>query len=250
MKRLVVMMAAATLLICSAPYGRTESVPNKSKKDKMEAAKTAEIKGDVARIRDDYALAAAYYQTAIRVKRQDAELYNKLGIAELKLNQRGAARKYFGLAVKYDPRLVPALNNLGAVALLEKKYKAAANYFKQALAMDESNAHIHINLAEAWLGLGEVDHAMTEYARALELDADVLSANQDGVQAQVNTPGQSARISYMIAKAYMKRGNIEGALDYLRRAKDLHYTELASVYADQDFSPLWQDPRLAKIVKR
>jgi tetratricopeptide (TPR) repeat protein len=133
---------------------------------------------------------------------------------------------------------------------LEKKNKAAVNYFKQALAMDESNAHIHVNLAEAWLGLGEVDHAMTEYARALELDADVLSSSQDGVQAQVNTPGQSARVSYMIAKAYMKRGNVEGALDYLRRAKDLHYTELANVYADQDFSALWQDPRLAKIVKR
>jgi hypothetical protein len=47
----------------------------------------------------------------------------------------------------------------------------------------------------------------------------------------------------------MKRGNIDGALDYLNRAKELHYPDLVKVYTDQDFAPLWQDPRLAKIVK-
>jgi hypothetical protein len=48
----------------------------------------------------------------------------------------------------------------------------------------------------------------------------------------------------------MKRGNIEGALDYLGRARDLHYPDLAKVYDDPDFLALLSDPRLAKIVKR
>ncbi len=46
------------------------------------------------------------------------------------------------------------------------------------------------------------------------------------------------------------RGTCEGALDYLRRAKDGHYPQLADVYVDKEFSALWQDPRLEKIVKR
>jgi len=50
-----------------------------------------------------------------------------------------------------------------------KKYKSAIEFFKQALAMDESLAATHVNLAEAWIGLGRWIAAMTEYARALNL---------------------------------------------------------------------------------
>jgi tetratricopeptide (TPR) repeat protein len=151
--------------------------------------------------------------------------------------------------VKIDPRHISAINNLGVIALLEKKYKPAIVYFKQALALDESIASTHLNLAEAWLGLGQNDRAMTEYSRALELDADLLSTNQDGVIAQVSSPEQRARIYFMIAKSYMKRGNPDGALDYLDRAKELHYPDLHKVYTDPDFAALLTDPRLAKIVK-
>ena len=115
--------------------------------------------------------------------------------------------------------------------------------------MDESVASTHLNLAEAWVGLGEIDRAMTEYARALELDADVLSNLDEGGSRPGDYPAQRARINFLIAKSYMKRGNIDGALDYLNRAKELHYPDLVKVYTDQDFAPLWQDPRLAKIVK-
>ena len=100
------------------------------------------------------------------------------------------------------------------------------------------------------MGLGNVDYAMTEYARALELDADVLSTSSEGVVAQVSTPEQRARISFLIAKSYMKRGNLDGALEYLRRAKEEHYPEMGNVYKDPAFTALWTDPRLAKIVKR
>jgi pentatricopeptide repeat protein len=91
---------------------------------------------------------------------------------------------------------------------------------------------------------------MTEYARALELNADILSGNPQGVMVHVNTPEQRARVDFLLAKAYAKRGNMEGALEYLERAKENHYTELAKVYEDQVFSVLWTDPRLQKIVKR
>jgi Flp pilus assembly protein TadD len=250
MKRLVMMLAAASLLIGAAPYARTDPAADAAKKDKVEAARIAEEKGDLARLNKDYGSAVSHYVVALRVNRQNAELYNKLGIAELKLGDRGPARKDFGRALKYNPQLFAPMNNMGVLDLLDKRYKSAVNYFKQALALDESNAHTHLNLAEAWMGLNEIDHAMTEYGRALELDADVLSTSQDGIQAQVVTEGQRARVSFMIAKSYMKRGNIEGALEYLRRAKELHYPDLARVYKDPDFTALWQDPRLAKIVKR
>ncbi len=249
-KKLMTMLAATSMLVCAAQHGWTAPAPDKTQTDPSDKVKMLEEQGDLACLHNDYLRAAAYYQTALRISRQNAVLYNKLGIAELKLGNRGDAHKEFGRALRLDPQLTSALNNLGAVALLDKKYKQAMGYFRKALAMDESLAATHVNLAEAWIGLGQMDRAMTEYARALELDADILSDNDNGALAQISTPEQRARISFLIAKAYVKRGNLDGALEYLRRARDAHYPYMSKVYSDKDFAPLWTDPRLAKIVKR
>jgi tetratricopeptide (TPR) repeat protein len=250
MKRLMTILAAAGLLVCAATYGGADPVASPTASDKLDRAKAAELKGDLARAHTNYESAVSDYLEALHTDRQNTLLYNKLGIVELQLQDRSSARKYFKLALKYDPRNFSALNNLGAVAFLDKKYKSSVGYLKQALALNESSASAHLNLAEAWMGLGAVDRAMTEYSRALELDADVLSTEHAGYQAQVSTPEQRARVSYLIAKAYAKRGNLEGALEYLRRAKDGRYADLARVYTDQEFAALWPDPRLAKIIKR
>jgi tetratricopeptide (TPR) repeat protein len=250
MRTLLTLLAATSLAFCAAPISRAESSLDLPKPDVVQAAKTAELKGDLERIHNNYFLAISYYKQALRTDKRNPALYNKLGIAELKVNDRGAARKHFSQAVKYDPRNVSALNNLGAVSYLDKKYKNAVKYLKQALELDESSAPAHLNLAEAWMGMGQVDRAMTEYARALELDADILSESATGVSARVSTPAQRARVNFLIAKAYAKRGNIDGALEYLKRARDGRFPEMNRVYKDQEFAVLWTDPRLEKIVKR
>jgi len=250
MKKLVMMLAVMSLLFGVAAYAKTNPASSAAKKDKMEAARLAEEKGDLDRLHKDYESAISHYESAARVNTKSPDLYNKMGIAELQLKERGQARKDFARAIKLNPQFFAPLNNLGVLELLDKRYKSSINYFKQALALDETNAHAHVNLAEAWMGLGNVDYAMTEYARALELDADVLSSTPEGVTAQYTTPEQRARVSFLIAKSYMKRGNLDGALEYLRRAKEGHYPDMASVYKDPVFTALWDDPRLAKIVKR
>ncbi|MGA3011156.1 MAG: tetratricopeptide repeat protein [Terracidiphilus sp.] len=249
MKRLMMLLAAVSVLICAAPKGWAAPASDDAQTD-QEKVRMLEERGDLAGVHNDYQRAAAYYLTALHISRENATLYNKLGVAELKMGSRGQAHKDFGRALKFDPQLVSAENNLGAVALLDKKYKSAIDYFKKALALDESVAATHVNLAEAWVGLGNMDRAMTEYARALELDADILSDSDNGAFAQISTPEQRARISFLIAKAYIKRGNVDGALEYLRRAKAGNYPKMGDVYSDQAFAPLWTDPRLQKIIKR
>jgi tetratricopeptide (TPR) repeat protein len=212
-------------------------------------ARAAEHQGDLARGRNNYATASFYYLKALRNDPENSQLLNKLAVSEFKEGNKGAARKHLGQAIKYDPRNVVAFNNLGALDLVDRKYKSALHNLKQALALDETNATAHLNIAEAWVGLAEIDRAMTEYTRALELDSDILTSS-NGVVAQVSTPEQRARVSYLIAKSYAKRGNLDGALEYLQRAKDGHYAEMARVYMDQEFAPLWNDVRLQKIVKR
>lgn len=253
MKNLVKMIiVGAGIAVCPALFASSDpiAVPDPVATTRIDAAKTFEQKGDAARKQKNYNGALSYYLDAVKNSPQDAMLYNKLGITQIQLGNRGPARKYFNLALKTDSHNVVAMNNLGAVAVTDGKFKVAIKYLKQALALDETDATAHLNIAEAWAGMGEMDRAMTEYSRALELDADILSNSLDGVVAQVHSPEQRARISFLIAKAYAKRGNIEGALEYLRRAKDDHYNGLSRVYEEPEFAGLVQDPRLAKIVKR
>ena len=82
------------------------------------------------------------------------------------------------------------------------------------------------------------------------MDADILTSAHNGVAAQVSAPELRARVSYLIAKTYAKRGNLDGALEYLRRAKEGRYPDLAKVYSDEEFAALWQDPRLSAIIRR
>jgi len=250
MRRLMTLLAATSLAICAVPMSGAESAMDLPKPDALQVAKTAEMKGDLERLHNNYILAISYYQQALRANPKNPNLLNKLGLSELKVSERGQAKKYFKQAVKHDPRNVSALNNLGAVACLDKKYKEAVKYLKQALELDESSAPAHLNLAEAWMGLEQVDRAMTEYARALELDADIMNESASGISARVSTPEQRARVDFLIAKAYAKRGNVDGALEYLKRAKDGRFPDMAQVYKDQEFASLWTDPRLEKIVKR
>ena len=248
---LITILMATGLFASPAMSVRADASADTLKIDARQAVANDELRGDVARAREDYMAAANWYFAALHLDKRNPVLYNKLGIAELKLGDMSMARRQFAEAVKRNPDYVDALNNLGAVYCLQRKYKSAVHYLKEALALDETKAATHLNLAEAWMGQGQGERAMTEYARALELDADILkSSSSEGVFAQIATPEQRARVSYLIAKAYMKRGNVEGALDYLRRAKEEHYRDLASVYKDAEFAPLWQDPRLATIIRR
>ena len=250
MRTLLTVLAATSLTIGTASLVRADSSIDLPRNDALSVARSAELKGDLERTHNNFLMAVTYYRQALRVDPKNATVLNKIGIAELKLGERGSARKYFSQAAKADPRNISAINNLGAVAFLDKKYKNAVKYLKQALELDESSAPAHLNLAEAWMGMGDVDRAMIEYARAIELDADILTESQSGVSARVSTPEQRARVNFLIAKAYAKRGNIDGALEYLRRARDGRFNEMGRVYKDQEFAAIWSDPRLEKIVKR
>jgi tetratricopeptide (TPR) repeat protein len=247
MERTMILFAAILFGVFAGAASWGADVPAT---DKVTLSKTQEMKGDSARVRNNNNEAIYYYRSALHINSQNPVLLNKLGVAELQTGDRGSARKHLKQAVKYDAHNVPAWNNLGVLSCLERNYSAAVRYLKNALALQETNASAHLNMAEAWFGLGEVDRAMTEYTRALELDADILTSNPGAVVAHVSTPEQRARVAFTIAKAYAKRGNIEGALEYLRRAKEGNFPDLKKVYEDQTFAALWDDPRLANIVKR
>jgi len=250
MKRLSFLVTILGAALFAAPVSGSELRPDLGNiETTMQAARALEQKGDLARFKDQLQIAIADYQSAIRLDPHNTTLYNKLGIVQFKIGDHPAARKSFTTAIKLDPRNTMAMNNMGALAVVDKKYKAAVKDLKACLALDEGNASAHLNIAEAWMGLKQTDRAMTEYSRALELNPDIINPSETGVLAQVRTPEQQATIDFLIARAYARRGNVDGALDFLQRAKTAHYPNMSQVYSSQEFAGMWTDPRLAKIVK-
>ncbi len=208
-----------------------------------------ESAGDLARAQKDYSLAIQYFRAALRADPKNAKLYNKLGMTELKNNDIKAARRDFEKAVKRNPKFVDAVNNIGAVDYVSKKYVSAAKYFKKAVALEETRAAFHVNLGAAWFADNKLDGALVEYARAVELDPEALkSDSRTGVTAQIGSPEERARYSYMLAKIYARRGDVDNCLECLKKAKEEGYHNMASVYKEEDFSKLWQDSRLHDVV--
>jgi tetratricopeptide (TPR) repeat protein len=208
-----------------------------------------ETAADQARSQKNYDLAITYLHAAVRKDRNNANLYNKLGLTELKKEDYKAARADFEKATKKNPRYADAVNNIGAVEYLRKNYSGAAKYFKKAVALEETRATFHVNLGAAWFSQKKLEQAIAEYTRAVELDpAAFQSESKVGIVAQIASPEERAQYAYLLAKIYAKRGDVENCLQCLRKAKEDGYPHMAKVYQDEEFSRMRENPRLHELV--
>jgi len=241
----VVVAGLATLA-----YGRPFDTPQQGAVA-IESMSVAQLEaaGDQCRAQKDYEQAIKYFKAALRKEGKNAKLYNKLGLAELSSADYAAARSDFGKAVKYDKHYPEAWNDLGVVYYLQREYVPATRYFSKAIALNDTRASFHVNLATTWFTMNQMDRAMHEYTRALELDPDALvRSSNSGMAAQIASREERAKQDYMLAKVFAKLGNVDSCLICLKKAKDDGYPDLPNVYKDQEFSGVRQDARLATIV--
>jgi len=243
-----ILLLALLMTLCRFGIGAAAAQQPEVKMDSMSLAEL-ETAGDQARSQKDYLLAIRYFEAALRRDRKNATLYNKLGLAELKNNDLGLARLDFQKAAKSNSRFADAINNIGAVDYMQKRYGSAAKYFKKAVALDENRATFHVNLGAAWFSQRKFDQAIAEYTRAVELDPDAFRhETKTGIAAQIASPEERAQYSYLLAKVYAKRGDVENCLQCLRKAKEDGFPHLANVYKDEEFSRMRDNPKLQEVV--
>ena len=106
--------------------------------------KELESRGDELREEKNYLDAIDYYEAALK-KKPDPILYNKIGMTYLSMGNLEKAQKAIQKAVKMDKHYAEAINNLGVVFYLKKKYGQAENNYKKALLLRDS-ASFHSNL--------------------------------------------------------------------------------------------------------
>lgn len=212
---------------------------------------TPEHRGDIFMARKMYREAVEQYRTVA----ESAALANKIGIAYHQMQDFNSARRYYERAIKLNPKYSEAVNNLGTIFYAKKNYGRAARQYRKALKLSPESASIYSNLGTAHFARKEYKEAIEAYQQALKLDPDVFEHRSSyGVLLQERTVEERAKFHYYLAKLYAQSGNMERALQYIRKSleegfkeknKFLEEPEFAALKDNEDFKQLMtQGPRV------
>jgi Tfp pilus assembly protein PilF len=103
---------------------------------------------------------------------RNAEINFAEGNLQFALSKANAAKSYYFAALRLNPQHEGAYNNLGILALREKRWDLAAKFFSKALEQDSRNGKTYYLLAEAHFNSGDLPRARNEVAQALQLNPD------------------------------------------------------------------------------
>ena len=115
-------------------------------------------------------LAEKKLEVAYAYAPENAEVNFALGNLRLAQGNNPAAESYYLTTLRLDSNHEGAYNNLGILALGEKRWSRAAMFFAKAVQQDPYEAKTYYLLAQAHFGDGDFRNASLEIAEALKLN--------------------------------------------------------------------------------
>jgi tetratricopeptide (TPR) repeat protein len=141
------------------------------------------------------------------------------------------AAAHFRIVLEQYPRDRVALNNLGRVLFLERKYPEAVKVLQQVLAIDPEDLQAHYNLMLCYNGLGDEKMSKEHQARYLRFKADEAAQAITGPYRQLNPEDNNERQGI--------HEHMSVQLPILKSAPDKHLAARASnVRAGTGVSPV------------
>jgi predicted TPR repeat methyltransferase len=126
--------------------------------------------GVIAHQRGRHDEAARLIQRALRRQPHGASFHHNLGDAQSALGRQGAARDAYRRALVLGPDAADTVSNLGVAALTRGAWDDAIRTFRRASRLAPARAQLHLGLAHALKGAGNVEQARTACVDALGLD--------------------------------------------------------------------------------
>jgi tetratricopeptide (TPR) repeat protein len=117
-------------------------------------------------------LAELHLQRAYAYVPDNPETNLALGNLRLAQGDRTGAKSFYHAALQADGRHKSALNNLGVLALEERQWEMAINFFRASIQSDSADAKTHYLLARAELEKGDSAAALSEIEIALRLNPE------------------------------------------------------------------------------
>jgi tetratricopeptide (TPR) repeat protein len=114
-------------------------------------------------------LAEIHLQRASAYTPDNPETNFALGNLRLAQGNPEGAKSFYRATLRSDGKHKGALNNLGVLALQERQWKMAIDFFSASIRLDPDDAKTHYLLARAELENGEAARALSEIQTALRL---------------------------------------------------------------------------------
>jgi Tfp pilus assembly protein PilF len=126
-----------------------------------------------------YQQALPEFAKAVELNPSEPLYHNSLGMAFMFNRQLDAAISEFQEALRIDPKFVEAKNNLASAYLLNGDLEMARATLKEVLKdpFYATPQKAYFNLARIYEREGNIDDAIREYRRALDIDRDYVDAH-------------------------------------------------------------------------
>ena len=128
--------------------------------------------------RGDYPSALRFYQQAADGMPFNLEFQEKLGVAQVALKQWNEAAKTLGYVLTENPKRPMALNNLGFVLVMQKRFEEGEALYDQALALDPDYEQALLNKAAVRLYLKDKIAARKLLERILKINPENIQARK------------------------------------------------------------------------
>jgi tetratricopeptide (TPR) repeat protein/predicted Ser/Thr protein kinase len=184
----------------------------------------------------DYEGAIRDCTKAIELDPQYTKAYYNRGNARGKLKDFEGALRDFAKVIELDPKDAMAYSNLGLTRAYLKDHEAAIRDCTKAIELDSKNANTYRNRALAWEALKDYEAAIRDFAKVI----DLLPQGDEW----------RADAAYWIACLYARRRDSSQALDWLEKAVEMGWKDVAHLEKDPDLESLRGEKRYRQLVEK
>jgi tetratricopeptide (TPR) repeat protein len=149
--------------------------------------------GDALDKQGKYGEAMRHYGEALRLKPDDAFVYDKMATDLDIVGRSDEAVAYYGKSLQLEPGNARVRNNLGITLIRRGEADEAIKQFMQAVALDPGLVDAHYNLGLALAEKGKNEEAIQHYSEALRLNPSDNEIRESLEKALAGVPGEAHR---------------------------------------------------------
>lgn len=199
----------------------------------------------------DTLVARGRFLAAIRVygklQPTTANIQNRMGVASERMLMFEQAQHCFEAALRMDPRLAEAWNNLGTIMHSRGDLGKAEKMYRKAIKIKPGNADTYQNLGALYYSKRNYNKGDAMVREAMRLDPGVMERTaQRGIQAGGGK--NQAEMHYHLACTFAQGGKPKLALDYLRRSIVEGFHDRNRLLHDSSFAELRTSEPFLKMV--